>query len=345
MEGERERDRNECAREARALAPDDPEYPHGLDRLSGSPPTVYVRGAWERRGWRVALVGARDASPDGAELAFELAAALASRGVEILSGLALGIDAAAHRGALSVSGRTGAVLGTPLGACYPREHAELQEDVAFSVGLLTELPAGTHASPSSFASRNRLLAALSDAVVVVEGRARSGALQTAEYASAMNRPVGAVPWSLWCERGAAPLHLLQEGSAALVRGPEDVLALLPQGGAWPAMDLPRAGARERGGAAPGAAPRVRSTRSRRPWVTAAPSNLRAPVPGSVEARVLAALRERPQTPDEIALQAGTSFRETSSVLLCFEMEGRVRREFGGRVRLARKLRFTTREQR
>lgn len=339
MEGERERDPIEPASEARALAPGHPEYPHGLDRLSGSPPTVYVRGAWERRGWRVAVVGAREASPEGVELAFELAAALASRGVEILSGLARGIDAAAHRGALSVTGRTGAVLGTPLGACYPREHVQLQEEVASSVGLLTELPPGTHASPSSFASRNRLLAALSDAVVVVEGRSGSGALQTADSAREMNRPLGAVPWSLWCERGAAPLHLLQEGFAKLVRGPEDVLALLPGGGEWPPRELPFAA----GTPAPGSAPRVRPRRSRRPWVTAAPANLREPAPGSVEARVLAALRERPQTPDEIALKAGTSFRETSSVLLCFEMEGRVRREFGGRVRLERKLRFTTRE--
>jgi DNA processing protein len=275
------------------------------------------------------------------DLAFQLAAALAGRGVEILSGLARGIDAAAHRGALSATGRTGAVLGTSLDGCYPPEHQRLQESIASSVGLLTELPSGAPPTPSSFASRNRLLAALSDAVVVVEGTATSGALLTARHARTMDRPIGALPWSLWCERGAAPHRLLHDGHATLVRNPEDVLALLPGGGAWPPAELPL-GIDTR--VSSDSSRRARRARAKRPWVTAALPSDNTHVPGSLEARVLAALEERPQTPDEITLRAGASFRETSSVLLRFEMEGLVRREFGGRVRLQPKLRFSRTER-
>jgi len=322
--------------DARTLAPGHPEYPHELERLPGSPPSVFVRGSWERRGWRVAVVGARRASREGVDLTFQLAASLAARGVEILSGLAKGIDAAAHRGALSVAGRTGAVLGTSLDDCFPPEHAELQETVASSIGLLTERPTGSPPTRATFATRNRLLAALSDAVVVVEGSATSGALLTARYARSMGRPVGAVPWSLWCEHGAAPHALLREGHATLVRGPDDVLALLPGRGAWPpAAELPF-------GADASPSSRARRAANGRSWTTARAHG--APVPGSPEARVLAALRERPQTPDEIAAAATMSFQETSAILLRFELEGILRREFGGRVRLAPKLRFARAER-
>jgi DNA processing protein len=299
---------------ARAVAPEDPDYPRGLERLPGSHPVVFLRGGWDRRGWRVAVVGSRRASPEGALIAFELAVALAAEGVEILSGLAVGIDAAAHRGALSVSGRTGAVLGTGFDRCYPPEHAALQEEVAASVGLLTERPPGSPVTPGAFASRNRLLAALSDAVVLVEGNARSGARITARHARSIGCPVGAVPWSVWNPQGAAPHALLRSGDATLVTGPKDVLALLG------------------GEARPGAT---------RAWAGAAPSRAgRAPAPGSLEARVMRALRERPRSLDEVAAEAAATVPEASAALLLLEMAGSVRREFGGRVRLVPNLRFT-----
>ncbi|HET9252701.1 MAG TPA: DNA-processing protein DprA [Candidatus Eisenbacteria bacterium] len=317
----------------RAVAPEDPEYPHGLERLSGTRPVVFLRGGWERTGWRVAIVGSRRASDEGGAIAFELAAALADRGIEILSGLARGIDAAAHRGALSASGRTGAVLGTGFDLCYPDDHRELSEAIAASVGLLTERPAGSPVTRSAFASRNRLLAALSDAVVVVEGGARSGALLTARHARSMRRPVGAVPWSLWNPHGAAPHALLRGSGASLVTGPGDVLALLPGRGAWPQPELPLELAPLRAGIA---------RRSRPPgaWVTAAPSHAPPGVAaGSIEARILAAVRERPETVDEVAARAGATIQEASAALLLLEMSGSVRREFGGRVRLVPRLRF------
>jgi DNA processing protein len=325
---------------ARAVAPEDPQYPHGLDRLPGSRPVVFLRGAWERSGWRVAIVGSRRASPEGSELAYRLAAELAGEGIEILSGLAAGIDAAAHRGALS-AGRTGAVLGTGFDRCYPPENLSLQEAVAGSVGLLTERPPGAPVTPGAFASRNRLLAALSDAVVVVEGHPRSGALITARHARSMFRPVGAVPWSLWSEHGAAPHELLRSGGAVLVRGPSDVLELLPGRGAWPPAELPL-------GDVP--APSSRGASKRRPtaskrggsraWVASSSSRAESSAPASIEARVLGALRESPRSLDEIAAGAGASLQETSAALLLLEIAGTIRREFGGRVRLAPRLRFS-----
>ena len=328
MEGKRTKDHT-----PRAVAPEDPEYPHGLDRLSGTRPVVFLRGRWERRGWRVAIVGSRRASPEGEAIAFELAAALAGRGIEILSGLARGIDAAAHRGALSVSGRTGAVLGTGLDDCYPSEHRELQERIASSVGLLTERPEGSHPTRSAFAGRNRLLAALSDAVVLVEGRAGSGALITASYARSMDRPVGAIPWSLWNAHGEAPHSLLRRGRATLVTGPADVRELLPCRGAWPPQaELPLE-------ITP--APRKRRKRAGSPqaWATAAPSRTESAATETLEARILAAVLERPQSVDEVAARAGTSLQEASAALVILEISGTVRREFGGRVRLAPRLRF------
>ena len=328
MEGKRTKEHT-----PRAVAPEDPEYPHGLDRLPGTPPVVFVRGRWARHGWRVAIVGSRRASPEGEAIAFELAAALAGRGIEILSGLARGIDAAAHRGALSVSGRTGSVLGSGLDECYPAEHRELQERIASSVGLLTERPEGSHPTRSGFASRNRLLAALSDAVVLVEGRAGSGALITASYARSMDRPVGAIPWSLWNAHGAAPHALLRRGRAALVTCPSDVHALLPGRGAWPPQaELPLE-------ITPAPRRRARRNASTRPWAAATPRTERAVTPDSLEARVLAALLERPQSVDEVAARAGTSLSEASAALVLLEISGTVRREFGGRVRLAPRLRF------
>ena len=336
MEEARKRDRRSDDQivVARAVAPEDPEYPYGLDRLSGSLPVVFLRGSWERTGWRVSIVGSRRASREGAAVAFELAAALAGEGVEILSGLAVGIDAAAHRGALSVSGRTGAVLGTGHDRCYPPEHLELQERIASSVGLLTERASGTPVTPGAFASRNRLLAALSDVVVVVEGGPRSGALITAREARSMDRPVGAVPWSVWHPLGAAPHALLRGGRAALVTCPGDVLALLPGGGAWPARELPLEDMPP---------PSRRATRGARSWAAAVdPRAESAQAPGSLEARILDALLERPQSADEVAARAGATLQETSATLLLLEMEGVVRREFGGRVRLAPRLTFASR---
>src|SRR5204862_6090551 len=152
----------------RSLHPGDPNYP-ALLGASPSPPTLYVRGAVTvDDALALAIVGARDATPYGVEVAERLAGELGARGVTIVSGLARGIDAAAHRGALDAGGRTLAVLAGGLGRIYPPEHAELADDVAVHGALISETPMTVDPQPGMFPARNRIISGLSRAVVIVE---------------------------------------------------------------------------------------------------------------------------------------------------------------------------------
>ena len=285
----------------RAVSLHDPSYPPGLRRLSAPPSVVFLSGAWNHPGPSVALVGARDASDDGIDIARNLAAALAAQGVAIVSGLARGIDAAAHRGAMDAGGSSGAVLGTSLDRCYPAEHRALQREVAASLGLLTEQPPGSPATPGRFASRNRLLAAIADAVVVVQGRDRSGALITAHVARQLGRPLGAMPWDSRDPLGSAP-HGLIRGGATLVRHAGDVLELI-------GLSSERSNP-----APPGPRP-------------APPSGL-----GDREQRLLQALRERPRPLETAAQDAALTIAEAGAALVVLEILGHAQRIPGGAVR-------------
>ncbi|HKW51212.1 MAG TPA: DNA-processing protein DprA, partial [Candidatus Eisenbacteria bacterium] len=195
----------------RAVPVHDRACPAGLSSLAGGPRVVFLAGPWSHPGPLVAVVGARDASDDGCDVAFGLARSLAEQGVAVVSGLARGIDAAAHRGALEAGGKSGAVLGTGLERVYPKEHGALQRALAGSLGLLSALLPGSHPTRNTFASRNRILAAISAAVVVVQGRERSGALLTATAARQLCRPLGAMPWDSRDPLGAAPHALIRAG--------------------------------------------------------------------------------------------------------------------------------------
>ncbi|HEU4724702.1 MAG TPA: DNA-processing protein DprA, partial [Candidatus Eisenbacteria bacterium] len=166
----------------REVARGDEGYPERLESLARPPRHVYLEGPWTHDGPFVAIVGSRHADGDGLDIARSLAAELAREGAAVISGLALGIDAAAHEGALDAGGKSGAVLGTPLDRVHPRRHATLQRRLAASLGILSELAPGTAATKGTFVSRNRLVAALADVVIVVQGRAKSGALLTADFA-------------------------------------------------------------------------------------------------------------------------------------------------------------------
>lgn len=183
--------------------------------------------AWGARP-TVAIVGTRRATADGLRTAESLAAAAGRAGAVVVSGLARGIDQASHRGALSVGGRTAAVLGTGVGVDYPRGSSELRGAVARSGGLLTELAPGTPPRPRHFLARNRIIAGLADVTVVVEGRARSGALHTARMAAAQGRDVLAAPGSLNAPGSEAPLALVRDGAQVLTRV-EDLLEALGVG--------------------------------------------------------------------------------------------------------------------
>jgi DNA processing protein len=217
-----------AACEARVLVAGQPGYPARLSALGpelGAPLWLFATGLLGEAP-AVAIVGSRNPSWDGLEVAGDLSRYLARQGVTVVSGLARGIDEAAHRGALDGGGRTIAVLGTGFGVDYPRGREALRSEIAGSGALVTELLPGIGPRPVQFLCRNRIIAALADAVVVVEGRARSGALATARMAAEQGRDVWAVPGSIRQPTAQAPLALLRDGARPLTRL-DDVLDSLP----------------------------------------------------------------------------------------------------------------------
>jgi DNA processing protein len=274
----------------------DQAFPSQL-RLDPQPPAVlFVRGelaVLENR--RVGLVGTRNATQGGRDMAYGLGRALAEEGVAVVSGLAKGIDGAAHRGALAVDGGGPpiAVVGNGPDQPYPRINAALWEEVCDRGVLLSEWPPGTSPDAFRFPLRNRILAALSEVLVVVESRERGGSLITAQAAMERSIDVMAVPGSVRNRAAAGTNHLLQDG-AAPVTGVDDVLVAL-------GLDTRRAGS---------------STFDPRP------------LPRGVESEVLAACRADPQTLDGIVVNVGLPMHEAAMALAHLERAGWIR-ESGG----------------
>jgi DNA processing protein len=235
------------------LTPVDPRYPPLLGAIT-SPPDLHVRGSLEADdALAVAIVGSRRATAYGLEVAERLASELAARGIVIVSGLARGIDGAAHRGALAANGRTLAVLGSGVDVIYPPEHAELARDIEWHGALVSQFPPGTQPLPYHFPARNRVIAGLTLGVVVVEAAERSGALITASLAGDLGREVFAVPGRVTSDSSRGTHRLIQEG-ARLVLDWSDVVQELPEewrrlvrGGVSPARDVgPLSGETEEG---------------------------------------------------------------------------------------------------
>lgn len=208
---------------ARIVCARDGGWPTALAALLNPPPILWVRGAWPLEGPWVSIVGTRAPDAYGLARAAQLAAHCASAGVGVVSGGALGIDAAAHEGALRGGGRTVVVLGSGLDVPYPVAHAQLFERVVESGGaLLSELPFGAQPSAGTFPRRNRIIAALGEVVVVVQAASRSGALITAAEAKRLKRMLLAVPGAVDRRVSSGVHHLLREG-AGLCEGIEDIL--------------------------------------------------------------------------------------------------------------------------
>jgi DNA processing protein len=204
----------------------DPRYPPLLSQLHDPPAQVYVRGASDALAApAVAIVGARSCSPYGAQVARDLGRELATAGVVVVSGLARGIDGEAHRGALAGAGRTIAVLGCGIDRDYPRSHAELAQRIRESGAVISEYPPGVEPAPWRFPARNRVIAGLCLATVVVEARERSGALITADFALELGRDVFAVPGEITSALSAGTNDLLRQGAAPLLSA-RDVLGIL-----------------------------------------------------------------------------------------------------------------------
>src|SRR5216110_1458479 len=205
----------------------DPDYPDLLGAIS-SPPTLDVRGALtEDDALALAIVGARAATPYGIEVTERLAGELAARGVTIVSGLARGIDAAAHRGALGAGGRTVAVLPCGIDIVYPPEHRALARSIEARGALLSQFAPGVPALPGHFPARNRTLAGLSLGVVVVEAAERSGALISAGFAADLGREVFAVPGRITSATSVGTNRLIQDG-AKLTTCWQDVVSELSE---------------------------------------------------------------------------------------------------------------------
>ncbi len=206
---------------SRITGPWDTDYPKGLRHLPDPPAPLFLKGApppWENA---VAIVGTRAASPWARGFASELAQTLAQAGVALVSGLARGIDAAAHKGVLEAGGLSVAVLGSALDRIYPPEHAPLAERSA----LVSEFPFGEGPRPENFPRRNRLIAALARAVVVVEAPERSGALITARHALELGREVLAVPGRPTDAKSRGANRLIRDGAAPLLEPGDLLLAL------------------------------------------------------------------------------------------------------------------------
>jgi DNA processing protein len=202
-------------------------YPDSLHELTDRPSVLFGRGdhrllARFRAEEMVTIVGSRRASSYGREVATELGREVASAGLIVVSGMAIGIDSCAHRGALEAEGLTVAVLGCGVDVPYPPRHTRLYEEIVSRGVVIAELPPETTARRWTFPARNRIMAALSRMTVVVEARQRSGSLITAEMAHDLDREVGAVPGRVGSSPAAGTNGLLRDG-AAVVRGPEDVL--------------------------------------------------------------------------------------------------------------------------
>jgi DNA processing protein len=211
----------------RVLAPHDPDFPAQLKSIPDSPPSLWIRGAMRREdALAVAIVGSRRATPHGLALAEQLAGDLAARGVTVVSGLARGIDSAAHRGALAAGGRTIAVLGSGVDRVYPPENRRLAAEISVRGAVLSQFAPGTPALAHHFPIRNRVIAGLALGVVVVEAAEASGSLITAGHAADLGREIMAMPGPAGSPSSRGAHHLIRDG-AALVEGWEDVVALLP----------------------------------------------------------------------------------------------------------------------
>jgi DNA processing protein len=208
---------------------DDGSYPTLLREIDDPPPVLYVKGDWQAcfEQPAVGVVGSRTCSTYGENSSEMLSRDLASRGICIISGLARGIDAAAHRGAIKGNGKTIAVLGTGIDAVYPRENTGLVRDILNSGGcVVTQFPLGTPPLKDNFPYRNRIISGLSLGVLIVEASERSGSLITARLAAEQNREVMAVPGNITSGNSFGTNYLIKSG-AKLVQQWQDVVAELP----------------------------------------------------------------------------------------------------------------------
>lgn len=295
----------------RLIASDEPEYPPALAALADAPPLISVVGHPHLLGKpMIAMVGARNGSANGIRFTETLARDLSEAGFVVASGLARGIDAAAHRGA--IDGGTVAVMAGGVDIVFPTENQSLYQEIAERGALISELHLGVRPQAQHFPNRNRIISGLAVAVVVIEATLRSGSLITARLAGEQGRDVMAVPGNPLDPRARGANKLIREG-AALIEGADDVLeALAGTGAGHPAAE-------------PGPPP-----------LTAGPAAQELDEEALSTARdVITALLGAASTPvDEILRRSGIPPAHVTMILLELELAGRLQRHPGGQVSLA-----------
>ncbi|MHB8769627.1 MAG: DNA-processing protein DprA [Syntrophales bacterium] len=289
---------------------DDPRYPKNLLNTYDYPPFLYVKGSLCPGEVCVAIVGSRLASVYGRYVTEKISRELALKGITTVSGLARGIDAAAHRGTLAGKGRTIAVLGSGLDIIYPPENAELAQAVAGQGALVTEFPFGTPPNAPNFPSRNRIISGISLGVVVVEAGEKSGSLITARIAAEQGRSVFAVPGTIEAAGSRGTNRLIKQG-AKLIENAEDILEeVLPQAGIAPPP--------------PPSSPRPPEPSGSDPGPAAASAPRTGAGLGDQELTLLGMISADPVGIDHLITLSGLTVQEVLNCLLVLELGGHIR---------------------
>jgi DNA processing protein len=285
---------------AQALTWEDPAYPRLLLEIPAPPPVLYVKGTLiEEDAWALAVVGTRRASAYGREVTRHLTKTLARSGITIVSGLARGVDAEAHRAALEAGGRTIAVLGCGIDQVYPPEHRKLAQEIIANGALVSDYPLGTEPEGRNFPPRNRIISGLSLGVLITEAGKGSGALITADFAAEQGRDVFAVPGSVLM-RGSAGTNALTQDGAKVVLSAADILEELNL-----TMVAEQVAARQ-----------------------ALPAD-------ETEAALLESLSAEPTHVDDLQQQLGIPISQVTSTLALMELKGMVRQVGGMKYIVAR----------
>ncbi len=315
--------------DARAITLLDDEYPALLRQIDSPPPLLYIRGRLTEADSRAfSIVGTRSPTAYGLQAAQELTAALVTSGLTIVSGLAKGIDSAAHRTALGNGGRTIAFLGHGIDRVYPATNGALAAEIVKNGALITEFPLGTPPDGGNFPMRNRLISGISLGVLVVEATAHSGALGTARAALDQGREVFAVPGSIYSAESQGTHLLIQSGEAKLIYRADDILAELTVGGkkgslaATVAPDqavIPAPARARRKITAPDPPPDSMSIEPALRFPSDVPVDLSEP-----EALLLQSLTATPKYIDELAAETGLPIGQVTATLTLLDMRGLIR---------------------
>ncbi len=278
----------------------DPQYPRQLQHIPDPPPVLFVLGDIHALQFtQLAIVGSRHPSPMGEENAYAFALELAKTGIVITSGMALGIDAAAHRGALAAKGLTLAVAGTGLDRIYPSQHHALAQQIIAQGALISEFPLGTRPSAGNFPRRNRIISGLSHGVLVVEAATQSGSLITAHHAIEQGREVFALPGSIHNTHAKGCHELIRQG-AKLVESVAHILEELPP------------------------------TFADKSTTYSLPIGHNEAVASSPqETAVLAAIDDAPTSVEDVIQRCGLTADAVCSILLLLELQGKVQMTTAG----------------